>query len=160
MRMILLRLAICLTVAITAMAPERASAVLPDEVLSDATLEARARALSRDLRCVVCRNQSIDDSNAGIARDMRIILRERLVAGDSDEEAVAYLVSRYGSYVLLNPPVRPLTYLLWLGPALLLLATLFGFSQLWKQRDPPQAIDLTAEDRALAKALLDERPKE
>ena len=81
------------------------AAVQPDEVLDDPALEARARALSEGLRCPVCRNESIDESNAGISRDLRLLLRERLVAGDSDAEALQFLVDRYGSYILLNPRV-------------------------------------------------------
>lgn len=99
-------------------------AVLPDEVLSDAKLEARARIISKDLRCLVCQNQSIDDSNAPLAKDLRIILRERLLAGDSDEQAVGYIVARYGNYVLLKPPFQMDTALLWLAPFLMLLVAL------------------------------------
>jgi len=99
-----------------------ALAVQPDEVLSDETLEARARALSRDLRCMVCQNQSIDDSDAPLARDLRILVRERLTAGDSDEQVMNFLVSRYGNFVLLKPPFEWHTAILWLTPALALLA--------------------------------------
>ncbi len=97
-----------------------ALAVEPDEVLSDPALEARARALSAELRCVVCQNQSIDDSNAPLARDLRLLLRERLVAGDSDSEVKQYLVQRYGTFVLLKPPLDERTMLLWLAPLLIL----------------------------------------
>lgn len=98
-----------------------AMAVQPDEVLPDAGLEARARALSQELRCVQCRSESIDDSNASIARDLRLLVRERLVAGDSDAQVKAFMVERYGEFVLLNPPVQGLNWLLWLaGPAMLL----------------------------------------
>ncbi len=107
-------LAIALTVAALAGTP--AHAVEPDEILSDPRLEARARVISKDLRCVVCQNQSIDDSNADIARDMRLLVRERLVAGDADQQVVDYLVARYGEYVLLNPPFRAATLGLWIGP--------------------------------------------
>lgn len=93
-----------------------ATAVLPDEVLSDPALETRARALSLDLRCLVCQNQSIDDSNAELARDLRLLVRERLVAGDTDDEAMSYIRDRYGDFVLLRPPVQKSTYLLWFGP--------------------------------------------
>lgn len=95
-------------------------AVQPDEMLADPALEARARVISQDLRCVVCQNQSIDDSNADLARDLRVLVRERLVAGDSDKQVVDYIASRYGDFVLLRPPLRPDTYLLWFGPALVL----------------------------------------
>jgi cytochrome c-type biogenesis protein CcmH len=98
-------------------------AVQPDEILSDPTLEARARALSEGLRCLVCQNQSIDDSNAPLARDLRILIRERLKAGDSDTQAVEFIVARYGDFVLLRPRFMPETYFLWIGPfALLLIA--------------------------------------
>jgi cytochrome c-type biogenesis protein CcmH len=88
-------------------------AVQPDEILSDPVLEERARDLSKGLRCLVCRNESIDESNASLARDLRILLRERLVAGDSDQEAVDFIVERYGEYVLLNPPASGSTWLVW-----------------------------------------------
>ena len=97
-----------------------AGAVQPDEVLPDPALEARARALSQGLRCPVCRNESIDESHADVARDLRLVLRERLVAGDSDDEAVAFIVARYGEYVLFNPTTGGSNLLLWLaGPAML-----------------------------------------
>lgn len=96
-----------------------ALAVEPDEVLADPDLEARARALSAELRCLVCRNESIDASSAELARDLRLLVRERLVAGDSDDEALEYIVARYGEYVLLNPPVTGSSWILWLaGPVL------------------------------------------
>lgn len=95
-------------------------AVNPDEVLSDANLEARARALSAQFRCMVCQNQSIDDSNAELARDLRVLVRERLVNGDSDEAVVNYVVSRYGEFVLLKPRVEGKTLILWGAPILLL----------------------------------------
>lgn len=93
-----------------------AFAVLPSERLADPALEARARALSQELRCLVCQNQSIDDSGADLAHDLRVLVRERLAAGDSDDQVLAYLTSRYGDYVLLKPPLKPTTYLLWFGP--------------------------------------------
>jgi cytochrome c-type biogenesis protein CcmH len=98
-----------------------AFAVQPDEVLDDPALEARARELSTGLRCLVCRNESIDESNADLARDMRLLLRERLVEGDTDEEAVAFLVDRYGEYVLLRPTATGANLILWIAaPAMLL----------------------------------------
>jgi cytochrome c-type biogenesis protein CcmH len=93
-----------------------ALAVSPDEQLANPALEARARAISEELRCVVCQNQTIDESDAALAHDLRVILRERIAAGDTDDQAKAYLVQRYGSYVLLRPPLRPETLALWLGP--------------------------------------------
>eukprot|EP01030_Chromulinospumella_sphaerica_P029629 gene29629-30080_t len=109
-----------------------AFAVLPEEQLKDPVLEARARHLSKELRCVVCQNQTIDDSDAPLAADLRAILRERLTAGDSDEQAKAYLVQRYGDFVLLKPPVNPATLFLWFGPALLLLGGGFGVWRYWQ----------------------------
>jgi len=97
-------------------------AVQPDEVLPDATLEARARALSKELRCMVCQNQSIDDSDAPLARDLRVLVRERLQGGDSDGQVIDFLVARYGEFVLLKPRFTWHTALLWLGPP----ATLIG----------------------------------
>lgn len=97
-------------------------AVQPDEILADAALEARARDISAGLRCLVCRNESIDDSNAELARDLRLLVRERLVAGDSDEAVVAFIVERYGEYVLLNPKTGGANLLLWLAGPLMLVA--------------------------------------
>ncbi len=91
-------------------------AVVPSEMLDDPALEQRARAISKELRCLVCQNQSIDESDAGLARDLRVIVRERLVAGDSDGEVIGFVVARYGDWVLLDPPFKPLTWVLWLGP--------------------------------------------
>src|SRR5471032_916312 len=99
-----------------------ALAVLPNEQLSDPKLEARARAIRTQLRRVVCQNQTIDDSDAELAHDLRVLLRQRLKAGDTDQEAVAFLVNRYGAYILLKPPFETETLLLWLGPLLALLA--------------------------------------
>jgi cytochrome c-type biogenesis protein CcmH len=91
-------------------------AVEPSEMLDDPGLELRARAISKELRCLVCQNQSIDESDADLARDLRIIVRERLVAGDSDEDVIGFVVARYGDWVLLDPPFKPLTWVLWMGP--------------------------------------------
>ncbi len=102
--------------ALALLAATPGMAVLPDEILDDPALEARAREISKDIRCLVCQNQSIDDSNADLARDLRIIVRERLVAGDSNAEVKRYLVDRYGDYVLLTPPMALGTILLWVGP--------------------------------------------
>jgi cytochrome c-type biogenesis protein CcmH len=110
-----------------------ALAVDPGEALDDPALEARARALSAGLRCMVCQNQSIDDSDAPLARDLRLLVRERLKAGDSDDEAIDYIVERYGSFVLLKPPFSPSTLLLWLAPLLLVAA---GAAYLWRARRP------------------------
>jgi len=95
------------------------AAIGPDEILKDPALEVRARALSKELRCPVCQNESLDASQADIAKDLRRLVRERLVAGDTDEEVKAYLVARYGDFVLLRPPIKETTLLLWLGPAII-----------------------------------------
>ena len=97
-----------------------AGAVEPDEVLADPALEARAREISRNLRCLVCQNQSIDDSDAELARDLRVLVRERLATGISDDAVVDYVVSRYGDFVLLRPPFKLATYALWAGPPAML----------------------------------------
>lgn len=109
--------------------PIAAAAVEPDEMLSDPALEARAREISAELRCMVCQNQSIDDSNADLARDLRLLVRSRLEAGDSDDEVIDYVVSRYGEFVLLKPRFSPHTWLLWGAPALLILLGTIG---LWR----------------------------
>ncbi|HEY1431002.1 MAG TPA: cytochrome c-type biogenesis protein, partial [Stellaceae bacterium] len=96
-------------------------AVEPSERLADPGLEARARVISQDLRCLVCQNESIDESNAQLAHDLRLLVRRRLVAGDTDQQLLNYIVARYGVFVLLNPPFEPVTWLLWLGPPALVL---------------------------------------
>ncbi|UHD44846.1 cytochrome c-type biogenesis protein CcmH [Aureimonas altamirensis] len=117
-----MRLLFALMLMFAALLP--AHAVQPDEVLADPALEARARTLSAGLRCMVCQNQSIDDSDAPLARDLRLLVRERLEAGDSDRQVMSYLTDRYGEFVLLRPPFRLGTALLWGFPVLLLLAGL------------------------------------
>jgi cytochrome c-type biogenesis protein CcmH len=109
-------------------------AVVPEEQMSDPVLEARARAISRDLRCVVCQNQSIDDSDAPLAADLRAIVRERLAAGDSDQEAIAYIVDRYGNFVLLKPPLEGQTLLLWFAPLLVLIPGGLGVALYLRRR--------------------------
>jgi cytochrome c-type biogenesis protein CcmH len=116
-----------------------ASAVQPDEVLKDAALEARARRISQELRCLVCQNQSIDDSNAELARDLRMLVRERLKAGDSDEQVLAFIEARYGAFVLLRPPFNPHTVLLWLGPLLLLAGVSVHLARRARQSPPAEA---------------------
>jgi cytochrome c-type biogenesis protein CcmH len=108
--------------------PQASFAVTPDEILKDPVLEQRARVLSQELRCMVCQNQSIDDSDAPLAKDLRLLVRERLVRGDSDRQVLDYLVSRYGSFVLLRPPLEISTLLLWALPPLVLLG---GIVALW-----------------------------
>jgi cytochrome c-type biogenesis protein CcmH len=104
-------------------------AVTPDEVLQDSKLEARAREISRTLRCLVCQNQSIDDSDAPLAHDLRVLLRERLTAGDTDAQAIGFMVTRYGNFVLLKPPLHANTLVLWFGPALLMIVAAIGFGR-------------------------------
>ncbi|MEL6585464.1 MAG: cytochrome c-type biogenesis protein [Pseudomonadota bacterium] len=135
-----------------------AAAVQPDEVLDDPALEARARDLSAGLRCLVCRNESIDESNADLARDLRLLVRERLVAGDSDDEVIAFLVDRYGEYVLLNPPASGSTLLLWGAPlALLLLGGGLAIGHIRGQRARPAAEGLSAAEQARVDDLLREQ---
>jgi cytochrome c-type biogenesis protein CcmH len=136
-----------------------AGAVEPDEMLDDPALEERAREVSKDLRCVVCQNESIDESNADMARDMRLLVRDRLLEGDSNEEVKQYLVDRYGDYVLLRPPFKPTTYVLWFGPALILiggvLAVVFTYRR--KAAAPAAPPPLTDEEKAQLRTLLAER---
>jgi cytochrome c-type biogenesis protein CcmH len=122
-----------LVLALALAAPSHASAVQPDEVLTDSVLEARARALSKELRCMVCQNQSIDDSDAPLARDLRILVRERLKAGDSDAQVIDFLVARYGEFVLLRPRLNAHTALLWLMPAGALLIGAIGLIVAWRR---------------------------
>ena len=105
-----------LLAAMLGLAAASALAVEPGERLADPALEARARALSGELRCLVCQNQSIDDSNADLAHDLRVLIRERLSAGDTDSQVLQFMVRRYGDFILLKPPVKPDTYVLWFGP--------------------------------------------
>ncbi|QJX08389.1 cytochrome c-type biogenesis protein [Rhizobium brockwellii] len=136
-----------------------AFAVNPDEVLADPALEARARTLSAELRCMVCQNQSIDDSNADLAKDLRLLVRERITDGDSDEAVLTYIVSRYGEFVLLKPRVSMKTVLLWGAPVLLVLAgglSLLVFAR--KRAGKPTGSKLTADERArLSELLRDDR---
>ena len=134
-----------------------ALAVQPNEMLPDPAEEARARAVSAGLRCLVCRNESIDDSNADLARDLRLLVRERIRAGDSNDQATEYIRARYGDFVLLKPPVKPTTWLLWFGPAALLLGA--GGWIWWRGRrsitkPDPARTPLSAEEQAKLDALL------
>src|SRR5438094_5590948 len=122
--------AVWIVVAFTALAASSAHAVQPDEIMPDPAREARARDLSRELRCMVCQNQSIDDSDAPLARDLRLLVRERIAAGDSDGQVVDFLVARYGQFVLLKPRFERQTLLLWLLPPVLLIG---GGVALWLQ---------------------------
>jgi cytochrome c-type biogenesis protein CcmH len=150
MRRLLLVIAIVLSAA-------PAFAVNPDEVLADPALEARARAISAELRCMVCQNQSIDDSNAELAKDLRLLVRERLTDGDTNEQVMNYIVSRYGEFVLLKPRFETKTILLWGAPLLLAVAgglSLIVFARKWVGR--PTGSKLTAEEQARLRELLDE----
>jgi cytochrome c-type biogenesis protein CcmH len=129
-------------------------AVNPDEQLADPALEARALELGRELRCVVCQNQSIDDSNAELARDLRIVLRERIAAGDTDRQAIDYIVARYGSFVQLRPPMRADTAALWFGPLVALILGGVGAVFYIRSRKPTGPEDLTPEEEAKAERML------
>ncbi len=136
-----------------------ALAVEPDEILSDPKLEARAREISSGLRCLVCQNQSIDDSNAPLARDLRILVRERLKTGDSDAQVVNYIVARYGEFVLLRPRFTPHTYLLWLGTPLLLILALAAIFFAYRRQstgEPDAAKELSAAEKKRLNKLLDQ----
>lgn len=135
-----------------------ALAVQPDEILDDPALEARARDLSAGLRCLVCRNENIDESNADLARDLRLAVRERLVAGDSDDETMAYLTDRYGEYVLLRPRVDGANLILWLaGPAMLLGGIAVAAVALGRRRGAASAeSELTEVERKRLETLLQE----
>lgn len=131
-------------------------AVQPDEVLADPGLEARARAISRDLRCPVCQGESIDDSNAPISRDLRLVVRERIMAGDSDTEVIDFVVSRYGEFVLFNPRAEGANLILWLaGPGVLLLGGFGAFAYIRKRGQavaPAEA--LSVEEQARLRELM------
>lgn len=134
-----------------------ALAVLPDEQLADPALEARARAVSQELRCLMCQNQSIDDSNAPIARDLRLLVRDRIKAGDSDAQVVQFLTDRYGDFVRLRPPFKPSTFLLWLTPPALLLIAGAGTALYLRRRGgTAPAAPLSEIDEARLAALLGE----
>lgn len=130
-----------------------ALAVQPDEVLPDPAMEARAREISRTLRCPVCQSENIDDSDAGIARDLRLLVRERLVAGDSDAEVLDYVVARYGEYVLLSPPAQGANLLLWAAGPLLLLAGAGIAAGTLRRRAVPEA-GLTEEEETRVAEIL------
>ena len=133
-----------------------AHAVEPAERLADPALEARARAISGQLRCLVCQNESIDESGADLAHDIRIFVRERLTAGDSNAQAMQAVVNRYGQFVLLKPPVEPATYVLWYGPPALLVLGLAGAVVWLKRRQPsPEAAEpLSAEEASRLHGLM------
>jgi cytochrome c-type biogenesis protein CcmH len=141
-----------------------AYAVQPDEIMSDPAKELRARDLSRELRCMVCQNQSIDDSEAPLARDLRLLVRERIAAGDSDAQVLDFLVARYGEFVLLKPRIEPHTLLLWLLPPLALFGGGFALWIHGRRRsrstatDDSSSVKLTAEEEARLQRLIAEQP--
>jgi cytochrome c-type biogenesis protein CcmH len=140
---------------IAAMQPLPAFAVRPEEVLPDPVLEARARALSAELRCMVCQNESIDESDAPLAHDLRVLVREHLQAGESDAAIRQYLVSRYGDFILLKPPFKPETFLLWTTPLLVLVAGGLGIALAARRRSQASAAPvLNAEEQARLADLL------
>ena len=150
------RLASLLFILLLFTGPGPLSAVEPNETLSDPVLEARARALSKNIRCLVCQNQSIDDSNASLAKDLRVIVRERLVAGDTDTAILDYLVARYGQFVLLKPRKTMATFALWYGPWLILAFGALGAAVfLMRRRDMARAAPLDAEEQTRIAALID-----
>jgi cytochrome c-type biogenesis protein CcmH len=153
-------LAAAMLAAILMLGAMPARAVLPDEVMADPAKEARARELSKELRCMVCQNQSIDDSEAPLARDLRLLVRERISAGDSDAQVIDFLVARYGEFVLLKPRLNEHTLLLWLTPPLALLLGGFALWRLGRRKANPaagggdSAAGLTSDEQARLKRLL------
>jgi cytochrome c-type biogenesis protein CcmH len=139
------------------LAPSLALAVTPDEMLKDPTLEARARDLSRELRCMVCQNQSIDDSEAPLAKDLRVLVRERLTSGDSDKQVLDFLVARYGEFVLLKPPFEWHTLLLWGVSPAVLLGGMIGLIMVARRRrtGPPAALTLSDAEQRRIETLVD-----
>mgnify|MGYP005809642847 CR=1 FL=1 len=135
----------------------RAFAVEPKERLADPALEARARGITAELRCLVCQNESVDDSNADLAHDIRVLIRERLQAGDTDASARQAVVDRYGQFVLLRPPVEPSTYVLWFGPPALLLLGLIGTFAWLRHRSASAPAPLDEMERVRLEALLRDR---
>ncbi|MBX6366378.1 MAG: cytochrome c-type biogenesis protein CcmH [Rhodospirillales bacterium] len=134
-----------------------AVAVTPQERLADPALEARAREISQELRCLVCQNQSIDDSDADLAHDLRIIVRERLKAGDTNEQVIDWIVARYGDFVLLRPPVKPVTWPMWFAPAVVLALGAIAVAVYFRRRRarPEPTAPLSPEERRRLESLLD-----
>ncbi len=147
-------IAISAVLLLAAFAAPVAHAVQPDEIMADPAKEARARDLSRELRCMVCQNQSIDDSDAPLARDLRVLVRERLKAGDDDGQVRDYIVQRYGEFVLLKPTFGAHTLLLWLTPALVLVLGGIGAYAAMRRRPQAGAAALDDEERKVLEALL------
>ena len=149
----MLRFILALSLALSLSAP--LLAVQPGEIMADPAKEARARALSRDLRCMVCQNQSIDDSDAPLARDLRLLVRERIAAGDSDREVIDFLVGRYGEFVLLSPRLSLSTILLWTGPFIVLLLGIIMARSQFRRRTDAVAPLSEEEQAALARLTSD-----
>ena len=146
-------LALGLALAVVPVLP--ALAVQPDEMLADPALEARARGISHNLRCPVCQGESIDDSNAPISRDLRLVVRERIMAGDTDAQVVAFIVDRYGEFVLFNPPARGVNLILWLaGPGLLLVGLGGAVLYLRRRSAPAPMAELSAEEESRVRELM------
>ena len=163
MKPIRAQLSVCLLALSVMVGSSAAYAVQPDEIMSDPAKELRARDLSRELRCMVCQNQSIDDSEAPLARDLRLLVRERIAAGDSNAQVLDFLVARYGEFVLLKPRIEPHTLLLWLLPPLALLGGGFALWIHGRRRSRANAADdsstvkLTAEEEARLQRLIAEQ---
>ena len=136
-----------------------AAAVEPDEILDDPVLERRARDISQNLRCLVCQNQSIDDSNADLARDLRVLVRERLVMGDSDSAVIDFIVARYGDYVLLDPPFKGSTYVLWIGPGVIFAFGAAALALFFRRRRLSPPPPLTEEEARRIEALMDDKSR-
>lgn len=161
--MMINRILIGMALAWALLAHTPALAVDPSEMLDDPVLEERARDISAGLRCLVCQNQSIDDSNAQLAKDLRVLVRDRLLEGDSNDQVVDYVVSRYGDFVLLNPPMKASTYVLWFGPVLIVVLGIFAFVALFRRRRGAAANDtsqnfirLSDDEQKRIAALLDQ----
>ncbi len=155
-----MRVLVAALAAWLALAPSAGSrAVEPGEMLDDPVLEARARDISKGLRCLVCQNQSIDDSNADLARDLRILVRERLTAGATNAQVFAFVTARFGDFVLLEPPLKPATFLLWFGPAAILLAGGWGAASFVRRRartTASEAAPPSDDERRRIERLLDD----
>ena len=151
------RLAAVLAVALLVLAPAVALAVNPDEMLADPKLEARAEAIGQSLRCLVCQNESIEASDAALAHDLRVLVRERLKAGDSDDEVRQYIVDRYGEFVLLQPVFAPHTLLLWLAAPILIVAGGIGLWLVARRRHPDEPQTLTPEEVEALESLASPR---
>ncbi|MFA7430845.1 MAG: cytochrome c-type biogenesis protein [Rhodospirillaceae bacterium] len=141
------------------MAASPVAAVQPDEMLADPVMELRAREISKELRCVVCQNESIDESNAELARDLRLVVRDRLMQGDADDQVIKYVVDRYGDYVLLRPPFKASTYILWFGPLLFAVLAVFGGWRFYKARGGSAIAATVAAESAPPPLSAEERRK-